>query len=221
MGAYAGLMFAILIALFNKRLSRKFFHFILILFVILLIIGFMLEPLFGVNFAEIVFIRTQAHILSLLNPLEGSGLESPYAKTSMANRYIRVKAAFEVWLNHPLIGVGINNFYYYYPTDVPARVHSGFTQSLAEMGLLGFIGLILIFGSTLINIRKYIHEMKEESPSSVILTAFYYIIWAEVFMVLVGEAWIKEEVWVNLSMAVLVFYRSERKMVKAGSYYRF
>jgi len=219
MGTYITLTLTILVAFFNKKLSKKILRFAVIILILLVIIGFALEPFLDVNFMEIVAIRALAHILEIANPIDFD-LQSPYAKNSVSIRLERAGTAFAVWLENPITGVGLNNFGYYYPSGVARRIHSGFIQSLVEMGIFGLLGFLAIFVITLTTIRRHIHRIAANNPAKIILTAFYCIIWAKLFGLLMSQGWANEGFWIDLSVAVLVLYWSESSEKRKGGEYR-
>ena len=66
---------------------------------------------------------------------------------STGGRWERVVAAFRIWAEHPFLGVGWSSFKFYSGEHIGAGgkgSHNGFTNVLAEAGLLGFIPLMIV-----------------------------------------------------------------------------
>jgi len=206
LGPLLVLLCVMLIAFINKKLMKIMFRLVVIVFFVVLILGFVLKPILKENMVKIVSLRIQGLILSLDNPLEAHKLESPYAKNSLINRYKRGKSALSVWSKNPLIGVGLNNFQYYYPENIAGKVHSAFIQVLAEMGIIGFIGFSSIFFSAFLIIRKNIFKDRKLDLYQSMLYAFYYIIWANLFKFFISGPWANETFWIDLSLATLITY---------------
>jgi len=203
MGAYAALGGALLIALLNRRLAFKLVRYGVFAVALLAALGWTMKPVIGGNFAQIVWVRTQAHLASLDNPTGGSGIRSPYAKTSIRARFQRAEAALSVWADQPLTGVGLNVFGHYYPEGVAPRVHGAFLQALVEMGMVGLFSLIAVFATALSHMRKLIKRLSADPLKWAVLTAFYYSVWALVFALLLAGTWVRETMWMALIMAIL------------------
>ena len=72
---------------------------------------------------------------------------------STKRRFLLMKAAWEMFLDHPVFGVGVGNYYYKctdYQPIYAGRAHSMYLEILAEMGFVGFLLFLLM----LINILK-------------------------------------------------------------------
>lgn len=79
-------------------------------------------------------------------------------------RITRVLAALEIWSNHPFVGVGWGNFKRYSIEYIPGGglgAHNGYTNVLAECGLLGFIPLMLL---TVAVVRRSLIRVGHISP---------------------------------------------------------
>lgn len=71
-----------------------------------------------------------------------------YGGSTIDARLERAEAALAVWAEHPLFGVGVNNWGRFYPAGMAQKVHGAFVQALAEMGPLGPLTLFgAVFGS--------------------------------------------------------------------------
>ncbi len=203
MGAYAAVGGAILVMLLNRRLLRKLVTYGVLLAIGFALVGWATEPLLGANFAKIAVVRGAAHVSSLDNPVGGSDIKSPFARTSIGNRYQRAKAGFSVWTEQPLTGVGLNNFAYYYPGNVAPRLHSGLVQVLAEMGLFGALGLGTIILAALVHLRRATKSVGLYPYDWAILLGFYYSVWAFAINLIIARGWTFETFWVTTALAIL------------------
>lgn len=55
---------------------------------------------------------------------------------STEGRIYLTRAAKEVWMNHPILGVGWNNFRYY--NNLGVYAHNNYYEALASLGIIGF-----------------------------------------------------------------------------------
>jgi O-antigen ligase len=66
---------------------------------------------------------------------------APLTDSSTTHRFELIKTAIDIWMEHPILGVGLSGFSSAAGTDKAA--HSGFGQTLSETGAVGFL---LYFG---------------------------------------------------------------------------
>jgi len=80
---------------------------------------------------------------------------------STLTRYYLIKAAWEMFLANPVLGVGVGNFYWecrnYEPVG-PRRAHTTYLEVLAELGIIGLILFIGILFFSLKTLNKIITE---------------------------------------------------------------
>jgi len=69
--------------------------------------------------------------------LRGTGQQD----SSTDTRMYFTEEAFDIWKNSPLIGIGLNNFAFYYGT----YAHNNFVEILANLGFVGFILFYLFY----------------------------------------------------------------------------
>ncbi len=100
------------------------------------------------------------------NPLSDSGIEKFF--TDLLNeRFIFIMSGLNMWLNNPFFGVGIENFSIYSRDYTPNAMldklvidelywqpHNMFVKLLAESGIIGFGGFILMLGWIIIQSFK-------------------------------------------------------------------
>jgi len=68
--------------------------------------------------------------------IEGSDYEE-----SSEERIFFTKEAFNIWMNNPILGIGFNNFRYYFGT----YAHNNYAEIAATLGLIGIILFYLIY----------------------------------------------------------------------------
>ena len=204
MGAYVALAGSCCLGLANKKMRRKLANSIFIGIFGITLIAFALKPIINEDFTKIIYIRSLAHIMALNNTLGSAHLDRAYARTSVETRMERTKSALEVWKEHPFLGVGLNNFSFYFPVDVANKVHGAFTEILAEMGIFGLISFMLILVIPLISMRKRIAYVRSFDFKHTSLIALYYILFARCIRFLYAGNWADEKMWIELSMAVVL-----------------
>jgi len=77
--------------------------------------------------------------------IEGTGYEG-----SADLRLFFIKEGFETWKNNPVLGIGLNNFSFYYGT----YTHNNFIEMLANLGIIGLILYYLIYLFCFLNVIK-------------------------------------------------------------------
>ena len=92
--------------------------------------------------------------------IEKTRLEDTYDEAigSTVRRYYLAKAAWEMYLDYPVFGMGLGNYYYncrlYYPL-VGGRAHNMYLEIMAEMGTVG----LLLFMSVILSAFKSINRV--------------------------------------------------------------
>jgi O-antigen ligase len=104
--------------------------------------------------------------------------------------FIRLKAMATAWqyfLEHPLFGLGLENFSSRSASDLILRVppHNGFLDLLSGVGLIGFTGYIMILTSVFRNFRTAVKAAWRPEDAWMGHLAFYLS--ASVLSVLVGS----------------------------------
>jgi len=85
---------------------------------------------------------------------------------STTRRYLLAKAAWEMFLDNPLFGVGVGNYYWEcgrYETVHAGRAHTTYLEVMAEMGIIGIFLFLGILFYTFKSLRK---TMKSNFPLS-------------------------------------------------------
>ncbi len=112
----------------------------------------------------LVFVMPQ----SVWERFEKTRLEDTRDQTigSTVRRYYLAKAAWEMFLDHPVFGAGPGSYYYncrlYYPL-APGRAHTMYLEIMAEMGGVGITLFMLILWSVLQSNRKVIKNSPDYS----------------------------------------------------------
>lgn len=90
---------------------------------------------------------------------------------SMAARWRLIHRSFSIFLENPIIGVGIGNFVVasYRKYDKWFPTHNLYTQILAELGIIGFLLFALIILTTTRNLNKARAILKEISEEETFL----------------------------------------------------
>jgi O-antigen ligase len=136
-----GLMFCtVLLATRGKRLGRK-------------VLASVAAGLLGFIVFAVLPAEMQERIRTVWDP--DSGSES--ARSSAEGRWEGFHAGLKMFDDHPLTGVGVDNFMSYrvkYVDRRPSSAHNLFGELLGETGLLGAAAFVLLVTATLINCHK-------------------------------------------------------------------
>ncbi|MCS4055905.1 hypothetical protein [Salinibacter ruber] len=185
----------------KENVFGKFVSIFLMVSTVVITAGVLTEATFGINFAEAFLSRNKALILKFLDYPQASGSASPFAKTSANARLEDVRDAFSVFMENPLIGSGLNK---------APLVASGLVSALAQMGILGAMGIIMIFSSALFEIRGAICHETRGSDAWILLKGMYYSVWAVFLNVLFVRGWQVEAIWFVLAIAMLTIKWSRK-----------
>ncbi len=128
--------------------------------------------------------------------------------------------ALKMWMDHPLFGVGVNNFLFHVPNYVLPSWYGGWqeittpgnmwTEALSEMGIFGFIALCGVWLASLRQLWMTAKKTKSNDWLSVALFAFFYVLVADVLSSLFLHSIAAPQLWVDLGVAyILVRHRRE------------
>jgi len=147
---------------------------------------------------------------------------------SFGTRLARLVVTLKVWLEHPILGVGLNNVHYsvmkygwrpewYTGVGHLAANHNVWAQALAEMGIPGFLALVTLWGSALKKIKKTL-SLARGTPWEAILCGFYCIIWSDIINSNFTHMFMHPQRWFDLSLTSLTVYVFHKytKQVKDG-----
>jgi len=138
---------------------------------------------------------------------------------SLTRRLGRQLIALEIWRDHPFLGVGLNQMRnyvlnygfpaWYRDKGVFIASHNMWTNALAEMGVVGFIPLLLLWTMALTRIRIGYRRLSG-TYSGVLLQAFFYVLVAEVISSMTTYIFANTMRWFHLSMAFLILSNRDR-----------
>ena len=205
MGAYIAMAAALGSALFIKGVRRYSGRLVLGWIGAIGLLSVVAYPILGFPLPEMIAERTAAHLHAFgIADTIGQG---PFASNSVTTRLLRAKAGLQVWLENPILGVGLNNFGRLFPAGVAPRIHSALVQSLAEMGMLGGIGffvLAFVPPVKLLHVSRQIGGWEKGAFLGVGLGLLGRAVW----MIVAGN-YILEFFWLDMTLAtILLSYNS-------------
>ncbi len=137
-------------------------------------------------------------ILPGLDAFTGGALMERFQDTSLTGRDLLIQADLQIWLEHPLAGVGpgisaiLHEAFF---KDTAA--HTEYSRLLAEHGLLGLAAMILLGVMTLRNFRRT--RTKRGKAAVALLAA-----WSFLFMTNVAMRMVAPALLIGLTFAVLL-----------------
>lgn len=156
-GGIIGIAGMLLFALFKSK--QKLITIIAIFIVVILFINFMPQNLRD-RFSKT---KVSEHALGT-----GDG-----DIDSTTRRYYLTQAGWRMFLEHPLFGIGIGNYYYenrnYAPVH-PGRAHNMYIEIMAELGI---IGIFLFLGTIFFTLKGLNGIIKSKSPLTGYAKGFY------------------------------------------------
>lgn len=170
----------------------------------------------GLVYIGIDFFSALERISNLWNFLTGQ-IDLTAVDSSFRARSARALVALQVWKDHPLIGVGLNNLQFHtasyeapswYPISQKVFVssHNIWTQSLATMGIIGFMALVLVWGGSL----WFVYRAMKSSVGDykILLIASYFIIWSNILAV--STVFVNPMRWIDLAVVYLILNNKDR-----------
>jgi len=118
----------------------------------------------------------------------GTDVSSSFIDLSNATRIALVYASFSAFLDYPVFGIGIYNFfnaylnYGYMPVDLPLGVkvtvvHSWFFSTLAEQGLFGIIPLLFLLYRLIKDLFKFtLKSLNDQKFIGLIMLSLLFIL---------------------------------------------
>ncbi|MBI2017939.1 O-antigen ligase family protein [Candidatus Daviesbacteria bacterium] len=133
-----------------------------------LILTFSRTAIFAAIFSSVLFLRKKPLaaaliLITFLSPLLFIRFSSlfNYDSLTFLRREELAKASWEIFLQNPMLGVGLNNFIPTLSADIisgPNRflqpVHNIFLLSLSETGLVGLVGFLTLIGYPILKLLK-------------------------------------------------------------------
>ena len=116
-------------------------------------------------------------LVFLTSPQLQNRAESITSTTLQSNteRLLMWQSAYEMFEDHPVLGVGLGQYAPKYlnvykspqAKEIHNHSHNNFLQMLAENGIVGFLGFLLLFGYILLS--SFINSIRKTSPYHVLI----------------------------------------------------
>ncbi len=191
------IMFIIMmvVVLLLERETRKFIVSFLILFSIIFMVAYNMNP--SVKYASGNFVTRTSEILSFLSLIISDDKEIPRVENNetvtvkgrviqIPNTYIKeFNSGFQTWLKHKYIGGGVKSFKQACAkTDLQncgPHPHNYYLEIMAELGLVGLLMLLIIFVKIFYDtfVNKYIFKSFLSQNKTII--PFMFLFFIEIF----------------------------------------
>ena len=124
---------------------------------------------------------------------------------STGGRMMRIVAAFKVWADAPFFGVGWGAFKQYSAQYIPTGgkgAHNGYTNVLAETGLLGFIPMVALL---IVVFRRLLTSVRELSPELEFWRPYFFCgLVAQLFTNVFNDYLWERYLWVTFAFAIVL-----------------
>lgn len=132
---------------------------------------------------------------------------------SLQVRQAQAIIGLQVWMSHPILGVGFNNYDHvavnfdppaWYTSWVPVGEGAGnmWILLLAELGIIGFLAAAAVWLSLLIRLGRVAARLaRPEDAFSVIMVAFFYVVLADLIQSLAHGSLVETKLWFELGLA--------------------
>ncbi len=90
-----------------------------------------------------------------------TSLDAAASTDSTKRRFLLARAAWKMFLDHPVLGVGIGNYYYKcrdYEPIAPGRAHTMYLEIMAELGIIGIFLFLGILWHTLVYLKRLLRR---------------------------------------------------------------
>jgi hypothetical protein len=175
---------------------------------IFLILGGAILTLFGINFFGALSLRFKYLIINMMNPTETAEISSFRIRSECT------LVALDVWRSHPFLGVGLNGLSFH--TD-RCEYSLGWSQLLADQGVLGTIALILVFLTLIRSLARASRSTFQSSFWSIISLSLILVMVSEIVNGVFTYNWVDIQRWFILAFSNLVFIRARVHAMSAGS----
>jgi L-cystine uptake protein TcyP (sodium:dicarboxylate symporter family) len=118
-------------------------------------------------------------------------------------------AAMNVWLSHPILGVGLNNLSYH--TNV-CEFTLGWSQLIVDQGILGTILLILVFWSSIRGLNRLSKEPGLSQFWSILSLSLIFVLLCDIVNGIFTYNWIDLQRWFTLGLANFVIIRANSNL---------
>jgi O-antigen ligase len=212
LSAYVTIAILLPIMLLNRRIRRRALR------VTVPVAGFILIVILILGAAEIQFSTVTERFDRFTESLGDQGLEG-VSRQSIGVRLANVVTGLSIWAEHPLIGVGLNNFqfhalshspkWYTYLPEKLERSHNVWISALAEMGIIGFAALLCLWGTAFWTLWKAARLQSTEE--GYVLQAFAYLILVNAIGGTFTLPIIHPVRWFSLGISMLALSRYNRQ----------
>ena len=149
----------------------------------------------GIDFFGALFLRFKYLVINMLYPAQTMEV------TSYRVRSECMLAALQVWMHSPIIGVGLNNMSHLSNT---CEFSLGWTQLLADQGLLGVITLALTLGLSMFKLAQMAIHRATGAFWATTCLAMTFVLAGETINGFFTYNWVDLQRWINLALANLV-----------------
>jgi hypothetical protein len=135
----------------------------------------------------------------------GTRLQPDRVMINLTGRIARWLTGVQIWVHHPFIGVGDDQFKIYSEQILPpgtsgTGAHSAYANELAERGLLGFIPFIIFL---VMVAGRYMRSVRHISPELDFWRPYFFAAFIGVMVTNVfGEYFYERMTWLTLSFAI-------------------
>jgi O-antigen ligase len=147
---------------------------------------------------------------------------------SAQSRITLAQTALEIIKDHPLLGVGLNNYisamHQYGQIDLrnngPTLVHNVYLLITAETGLLGGAAFVLLLAFVLINCWRVFIKSKDDTISAISIGLFSGVIALAVHALsdyaIFADSRVKTQFWLLIAIVAAIVKIQENTELKAG-----
>jgi len=202
-GAYLTLLVTIGSMYATDQIDRIRITKLVMVFLLFLILCGVLLALLDIGFLGAIALRFRYLILNMMYPLETVEVSSYRVRSECT------LAALNVGISHPFLGVGLNNMSFH--TDV-CEYSLGWSQLVADQGLLGTAALILVFWALLRGLVKLSKETRLTSFGSAISLGLIFVLVSDIVNGIFTYNWVDLQRWFNLALANLVYIQAKSRL---------
>lgn len=174
-----------------------------------------LTDIIQMNFTEVSIANLFYTRISGLLSDQTRGKQMTYGE-SAPDRIQSFENAINLFLDHPITGVGAGNTYYY-PKSTKRFTHSSFFHLLAETGLVGIIAFLFLtfqFIKIAIYLNKYRYKFVQEKPELATLQSFAIYLTLLLFFsnYLTGSAIGNYGFWLEAGLIIIIYRQTVKEL---------
>jgi O-antigen ligase len=201
--AYLTLLITIASMYTISQVGRPQISKLILVLLILALVGGSLLSLFNIDFFGAIIYRFKYLLINMTHPSTTLEITSYRVRTEC------MKAALEVWKDSPIIGVGLNTMSY---RNNICEFSLGWSQLLADQGLIGTLLMALIFGVLIRGLYKLSVDPAIQPFWSVLCLAVIFILISEIVDGIFTYNWVDLQRWINLAIANLVLIQARSSL---------